>query len=133
MLHRDYLLKVIKEFSTAVSKALRKALLGDAQEQPAEQIEIVEAELGRLLDFDPKTALALAPDSLIMVLSLSGVGEAVSQHIAWTLDKLADVYENQGDPVAQVRREQASAIAEHFGFNLTEAPEGFEELAEELR
>ena len=129
MLERDYILMVISEFVRMVTEALRLAHF-DRSEESFIQVETAVSEL---VGLDPKTALALSPDSLVQVMVLSGVGFEVAGHAAYALDRLADEYEDAGkDELADTRRMQAEAIAESFGWDLNRVPEELAELDEEL-
>ena len=111
MLQHDYLLEVIGRFVGAVSASLRGALCDG--------------------DF-ARTAMALSPQSLVTMMTLSGVGESVAAYAAYALDKVALAYERQGDDAeASLRRAQATAIASAFHADGT-IPEEFTELEAEL-
>jgi hypothetical protein len=128
MLQHDYLLEVIGRFVEAVSASLRGALCdGDFA-----RVGEVERAVGELLDLDAQTAMALSPQSLVTMMTLSGVGESVAAYAAYALDKVALAYERQGDDAeASLRRAQATAIASAFRADGT-VPEKFTELEAEL-
>ena len=128
MLQHDYLLEVIGRFVEAVSASLRGALCdGDFA-----RVGEVERAVGELLDLDAQTAMALSPQSLVTMLTLSGVGESVAAYAAYALDKVALAYERQGDDAeASLRRAQATANASAFHADGT-VPEEFTELEAEL-
>ena len=130
MLHRDYLLEVIEQFVSTVSRALAEALL----QQKFEAAEEVEEAIADLVQLDPQTAMSLSPESLVTMMYLSGTGDAVAGYAAYALYRLGDAYDgmNQHD-VAQMRRDQAIAIAEAFGANVEEIPEEFQSLEDQLR
>ena len=129
MLERDYILMVLSEFVRMVMEALRLA----HYDHTPEAFEQVEAAVSELIGLDPQTALALAPDTLVQVMVLSGIGSTVAGHAAYTLDRLADEYEDAGqEEVAEIRRAQAEAIAESFGWDLNQVPEELVELDDEL-
>ena len=122
MLQRDYVLEIVGQFVDGVSVALRRAALG-------EKIGLVETErqIGELLELEPQTALALAPDSLVTMMVLSGMGDSVAEYVGYALDRLARLYERAGDEdtaglrragdedTAGLRRLQAKAVGESFG------------------
>ena len=129
MLHRDYLLEVIHQFVTSISRALARALLEHDFEAAGE----VEEAVADLMQLDADTAMALAPESLVTMMMLSGTGDAVAGYAAYALNRLGDAYENMGEvDLADVRREQAQAIADAFGANVDEIPEELRELDESL-
>ena len=130
MLHKDYLLEVIEQFVSTVSKALAEALL----HRNLEAAEEVEEAVADLVQLDPQTAMSLSPESLVTMMTLSGTGDAVAGYAAYALYHLGDAYDGMGQhDVAQMRREQATAIAESFGANVEEIPEEFQSLEEQLR
>ena len=118
MLQRDYVLEIVGQFVDGVSVALRRAALG-------EKIGLVETErqIGDLLELEPQTALALAPDSLVTMMLLSGMGDSVAEYVGYALDRLARLYESAGDEdTAGLRRLQAKAVGESFGCDPTTPP-----------
>jgi len=129
MLHKDYLLEVIEQFVSTVSQALVRALL----QRDFEAAEEVEAAVADLVQLDPDTAMALAPQSLVTMMLLSGTGDSVAGYAAYALNKLGDAYDNMGEhDVAELRREQAQAIADSFGADLDEVPQEFIDLENQL-
>ncbi len=129
MLHKDYLLEVIEQFVSTVSQALARALL----QRDFEAAEEVEAAVADLVQLDPDTAMALAPQSLVTMMLLSGTGDSVAGYAAYALNRLGDAYDGMGDhDLAELRREQARAIAESFGADLNEIPQEFAELEAQL-
>ncbi len=129
MLHRDYLLEVIDQFVSTVSRALSRALLERDLDAAAE----VEEAVAELIQLDPDTAMSLSPESLVVMMQLSGTGDAVAGYAAYALNRLADAYERSGDAgVAELRRGQAQAIASAFGADLDQIPEELREVEERL-
>jgi hypothetical protein len=129
MLHKDYLLEVIEQFVSTVSQALARALL----QRDFEAAEEVEAAVADLVQLDPDTAMALAPQSLVTMMLLSGTGDSVAGYAAYALNRLGDAYDGMGDhDLAELRREQAHAIADSFGADLNEIPQEFAELETRL-
>lgn len=129
MLHRDYLLEIIARFVDTVMVALRSAVLkGDAG-----AIQEVEDSVAALLDLDPNTAMNLSPDSLVTMMLLSGMGDALAGYVAYVLDKVGDAYDDAGDAQkAALRWDQAQAVAESFGCDPDVVPEEFAALNAEL-
>ena len=56
----------------------------------------------------------------------AGAGYAV-----YALGRAADAYDAQGNPVSQVRRAQAQALADAYGFAVTAVPPEVEEALKE--
>lgn len=118
MLQRDYVVEIIGQFVTAVTRALRRAAAGER-----DGLVETERQIGELLDLDYRTALALAPDSLVTMMVLSGMGDSVAAYVCYALDRLARLYERAGDEdTAGLRRLQARAVAESFGCDAADVP-----------
>jgi hypothetical protein len=129
MLHRDYLLEIVAKFVDAVTAALRHAILDSEPEATRE----VEDSVAALLDLDPATAMNLSPDSLVTMMLLSGLGNSLASYVAYALDQVGDAYDNMGDThTAELRWDQAQAVAESFGCDSNAIPEEFEEFEAEL-
>ena len=128
MLQRDYILEIIAQFVEVVSRSLRRAV---AERDEAAVLETEEAIAG-LLDLDPQVAMQLAPDSLVTMMVLSGVGDSVASYVAYALRAVSGAYGGMGRPdKARLRAEQAEAIEESFGCGC-EVPAEFEELDKAL-
>lgn len=128
MLQRDYVLEIVGQFVESVSRALRRAAAGEK-----DGLVATEREIGELLDLDYGTALALAPDSLVTMMVLSGIGDSVAEYVCYALDRLARLYERGGDEdTAGLRRLQARAVAESFGCDPSTAPAELAALDGEL-
>lgn len=129
MLHRDYLLEIVSKFVETVSVALKRALF----ENDSESCKEVEDSVAALVDLDPNTAMNLSPDSLVTMIVLSGMGDSLASYVAYALDRVGDAYDNMGDKdTAALRWDQAEAVAQAFGCDTNEVPDGFKELDVEL-
>lgn len=118
MLHRDYIQEMVGDFVGGVSEALRRALGGDAG-----GCVDVEQQIGELLELDYQTALSLAPDSLVTMMVLSGMGDSVASYVCYALERLARVYDARGEgDLAGLRRLQARAVAESFDCDPADVP-----------
>ena len=130
MLQRDYVLAQINLFVQTVLEPLRLAL----EELDLDSVHTVEQAIGKLIDLDADTALALSPDSLVTMMQLSGIGDSVAGYASYALARIADSYERMGKKqTAEVRRDQARKVAVAFGWNLSDIPEEFEDLEKRLR
>lgn len=129
MLHRDYLLEVIEQFVSTVSQALARALL----ERDLDAAVEVEEAIAELVQLDPETAMSLAPESLVIMMQLSGTGDAVAGYAAYALNRLGDAYERMGDAeLATMRHDQAQAVADAFGADINEIPEELRDVEARL-
>lgn len=123
MLQRDYVLELIGQFAEAVSRALKHA----QQHNDRASCEEVERQIGDLLELDPATALSLAPDSLVTMMVLSGMGDSLAAYVCYSLNALSRVYAQMGESdLAGIRSLQAKAVAESFGCDPEQAPDGME-------
>ena len=130
MLQRDYVLAQINLFVQTVLEPLRLAL----EELDLDSVHTVEQAVGKLIDLDADTALALSPDSLVTMMQLSGIGDSVAGYASYALARIVDSYERMGKKqTAEVRRDQARKVAVAFGWNLSDIPEEFEDLEKSLR
>ncbi|OFK24155.1 hypothetical protein [Olsenella sp. HMSC062G07] len=111
MLQHDYLLEVISQFVETVARAL-----GALRRHPTRgDVATVEEGIAGLLDLDPEVALALTPDSLVTMMLLSGVGDAVAGYVAFSLRQLSDAYGCLGDDdLRELRLSQAQAVEASF-------------------
>ena len=129
MLHRDYLLEIIARFVDTVTVALRRALFDGKFEAARE----VEDSIAALLDLDPATAMNLSQDSLVTMMLLSGMGDALAQYVSYALDRVGDAYDDMGEEAtARLRWDQAEAVAESFGVDQNTIPEEFADLEAEI-
>ena len=123
MLQRDYILEVIDDFTSTVTAGLGNAL----ETQTEESLDGVEAAVAELIDLSPETALAL--DSLVTMMLLSGVADSVAEYVVYALDRLSHVYEQLGDgDKAGLRRQQAVAVAQSFSVDQNATPEQFKDF-----
>ena len=129
MLQRDYILEIIAQFVEVVSRSLRRAV---AERDEAAVLETEEAIAG-LLDLDPQVAMQLAPDSLVTMMVLSGVGDSVAEYVGYALDKVGDAYATAGrGELAEVRHAQAQAVYGSFGLEEHSVPPELRGLDKQL-
>lgn len=133
MLQRDYLLEIIAQFVEMVTRALRAARAAADPAAAIDAAQAAEAEVASLIDMDPAVALSLEPESLATMVGLSGMGESLAGYVAFTLDRVGDIYSRAGDdPTADLRYAQAEAIATIYACDLDTPPVELVELAGEL-
>lgn len=129
MIHKDFLAEKLKLFAEACTRPLVEAHLhGDLS-----NIGEVEAAIGELLEMNPDVCMQLAPASLTTMMSLQGIGNAVSQEVAYVLRHIACVYEKTGDQAhASARLSQAEAIERAFSCDGMQCPKEFEEFEQTI-
>ncbi len=125
MLHKDYLLEVINQFVDAVSESLGLA----RKDKDPGQVKEAEQAVANLLDLDAEVALKLAPTSLVQMLVLSGVGDALAEYVVYALREVSKVYEEMGEiQLAELRLAQANQVAASFNVDPLVVPHEFLEL-----
>lgn len=128
MLQKDYILEIVGQFASGISRALRLAAKGDE-----DALTDVERQVAELVELDYETALSLAPDSLVTMMVLSGMGDSVASYVRYALDRVARLYERAGnEDLAGLRCLQARAVAESFNCDDDDVPEELRALDEEL-
>ena len=129
MLQRDYILEIVADFTESVARAFKLAV----QKKDPTACTDIEQQIGELLDLDHKTALALAPDSLVTMMVLSGMGDSVASYVCWSLERLSKVYEDMGnEDLAGARHLQAQAVAESFNCDVADVPVELASVESEL-
>lgn len=126
MLQRDYLVQMIQQFIQAIINSRKTA-----QTNPQMAADSLEAAIGAATDIDGATLLSLGPESIASVMQLSGVDPRVAGHIAYSLQLEAEYLHQAGnDALANLRRQQATAVAETFMCDMDEIPRELEETGE---
>jgi len=129
MLEHDYIQQMIKQFTLAVAGALREVIL----DQQIDRSLGAEEAVADLMNLSADAAMSLEPASFVTMMQLTGIGDEIAGYVAYTLDRLADAYEDAGDDdLATQRRAQAEAVAGAFGWDLCNVPAELADLDEEL-
>ena len=117
MITEDYLMRQLLVFFRALMDARSRALnekdfIGSA--------ETLENLVGETSSLGADVFLRLAPESIASILQTTGNDPQVTEFMARSLMQAAEYREKAGDvEVANLRREQARAIAEAYGHDLT--------------
>ena len=117
MITEDYLMRMLLNFFKALvdakSRALNnKDLIGAA--------ELLEDLVGETSSLGADMFLKLAPESIATILQTTGNDPQVTEFMARSLMQAAEYREKAGDnETANLRREQAKAIADAYGHDLT--------------
>ena len=109
---------MVARFCDAVLRGIDARRAGDAFEAR----EDFESVVGGVLDMDASCALALSSSSLVTMMQLSSVDETLVVYCAYALMQAADTYEAADPGIAQLRREQAQALADAYGFDADVSP-----------
>ena len=129
MIHKDFLAEKLKMFAQACTRPLVEAhLRGDLSSLPE-----VENAIGELLEMNPSVCMQLAPASLTTMMSLQGIGNAVSQEVAYVFRQEAKVYQKAGNAALSAQRlAQAEAIERAFSCDGTQCPKEFAEFEQKI-
>ena len=119
MLRQDYILRMIAQLTDSISAALNKSQLGLSQDA----ITGLEEGVGLALEMSPETVFSLAPESISTILSISNVDESVAVYVVYAIKRIVAIYEEEGDPRAELRAAQAQAIADFYGFPVESTPD----------
>lgn len=130
MFERDYLMRLLSNLIQAMYRAMTVAV---KEENPYAAARSIEVAIGNAVDMDASVFMSLAPASMASMMSISSMDDNGAEYIARSL-ALASVYNRAaGDAgLADLRMEQAKAVAQSFGITLNEmdfAPEATVEEA----
>lgn len=119
MLHRDYLVEQFLRFAEAIRLSWKKAKGEPAD--PLDAAEVLEASVGSATNIDGATLLLLAPESIASILQVTDTDPDVVEYLARTLLLESEYLDEGGEHgLAQLRRDQAQAIAQGYGIVLTQ-------------
>ncbi len=117
MITQDYLMRMLIVFFQALMRARSRALNDKDMEGAA---EMLEKTVGDAANMDANTLLSLAPESLAGILGATGVDPKLTEFMARSLMQAAEYRDKAGQgEIAQLRREQAKAVAAAYGHDLT--------------
>lgn len=117
MFEQDYLMRMIMQLIEGIQRSMEKAD-GD-EEDPSAAADMLEGVVGAAVDMDGGVLLSLSPDSIASVLRATGTDEGVTEYVARSLYLESAYLSESGDTArAQLRRDQALALADAFGFSI---------------
>ncbi len=130
MLTQDYLVRLLVDFAAGIMRSIQRQT-EDRDSQGA--AELLETAIGQSVDMDGDTLLALAPESIATILQVSGTDPAITEYVARSL-MLASTYRaDAGDAeTAQLRADQARAIAAAYGHDIGDMEHGNAEADPEV-
>lgn len=130
MFENDYIMRMILQLTQALRRSLTKNY-----PSPGSEIDDIEAKVAMALELDPRLMFKLEPESLVQMLQLGNVDPQLAVYAVRSIYYESDLLEEQGDErTAELRRNQADAIAEAYGIGVTLAdgsPEALEAFLEE--
>ena len=119
MFEHDYLMRMIMQLVEAISQSMMRA--ADQEGDPELAANLLEDAIGSATDLDGGVLLKLSPESIANILKVSGTDPRVVEYVGRTM-LLESLYLTQAGKAdrADLRRSQAYALAEEYGFSLDE-------------
>ncbi|MCL1846803.1 MAG: hypothetical protein FWF91_02405 [Coriobacteriia bacterium] len=129
MFENDYLMRIILQFVAALQRALREQNV-----RPEEKAGDLEQLVGEAVNIDARLLFSMAPESLVSMLQLGDFDEKLGGYVLRALYLEAELLDEADmKDRADLRRSQADAIAQAYGFDITSADVAPEALEEFLR
>ena len=118
MLQQDYITRMLMELAAAVTRCV---LRERGERTPLESADMLEEAVGNAVAIDGAAFLALAPESIAQIMQVTGTDPRVSEYVARTVMLASKYLDEAGDSeTAGVRRQQALAIAEAYGHDISD-------------
>ena len=128
MFERDYLMKLILGYFKTIVIVIKQ---GEKEKDPEGAADLLEQAIGEATEIDGEVLLSLAPESIASVLQVSGTDPKVVGYVAHGLLLEAHYLMLACDFArAELREEQARALASAYGFDL---PDDLAEAEDILR
>lgn len=128
MFERDYLMKLILGYFKTIVIVIKQ---GEKEKDPEGAADLLEQAIGGATEIDGEVLLSLAPESIASVLQVSGTDPKVVGYVAHGLLLEAHYLMLACDFArAELREEQARALASAYGFDL---PDDLAEAEDILR
>lgn len=126
MFERDYLMKLILGYFKTIIIVIKR---GEKEKDPEGAADTLEQAIGEATEIDGGVLLSLAPDSIASILQVSGTDPKVVNYVAHGLLLESHYLMLACDFArAELREEQARALAAAYGFELPDDPAEAEEL-----
>lgn len=130
MLEQDYLMRIFLQFAEIIRRSWTKA---EKDRDPRRAADMLEEAVGGAVDMDGGALLSLSPDSIASVMQVSGVDPRVTEYVAHSLLLASGYLREAGeDGLADLREQQAHAIAAAYDLELPDGPEDAERFLDEL-
>ena len=128
MFERDYLMKLILGYFKTIVIVIKQ---GEKEKDPEGAADLLDQAIGEATEIDGEVLLSLAPESIASVLQVSGTDPKVVGYVAHGLLLEAHYLMHACDFArAELREEQARALASAYGFDL---PDDLAEAEDILR
>lgn len=117
MLQQDYLTRMMVIFAKAFRQWLERRAGGGVEIDNETARENLEDAIGEAAEMDKDVLLALDPESMATILWMGSINDSVAEYIVHALMIDAESLDEDGlHDTAELRRQQAQALASHFGF-----------------
>lgn len=121
MLERDYLMRILLQFAEILRRSWFKAR---GEQDPMGAAEMLEIAVGEATNIDGATLLSLSPESIASVLQVMGTDPRVVEYLVKSLTLTSTYYEEaKVKGLANLRLEQAQALAKAYGIDIPKNPE----------
>ncbi|MDO4182524.1 MAG: hypothetical protein Q4E12_02815 [Coriobacteriia bacterium] len=122
MLQRDYLMRLFAAFFQAIIKSLEK----QKEKDPLQAADTLEEAISQATEIDGSVLLSLAPESMASILQVSGTDPRVIEYVANSLKLESEYLQEAGEgATANLRLQQAQALADAYGIELAKTIEDF--------
>ena len=116
MFQQDYLMRLFMQLAEGIRKSIRRAI---DEKDPEAAADMLEATVGEATELDGAVLLSLAPESIASVVQISGTDPRAVEYICRSL--LLE---------AELRSQQAYALGDAYGIDLTDVSLDEEALEE---
>ena len=128
MFENDYVMRMILQLVRVLRRSLNRQFPDRASE-----LEDIEGSVAEAVDLDPRLMFSLTPESLVSVLELGNFDAQLAGYVVRSIYYESDLLEADGQLAkAELRRQQADAIAKRFGLEVEPADSGPAALAQFL-
>ena len=126
MFERDYLMKLILGYFKLIVVVVKRA---EKEKDPEGAANMLEAAIGEATEIDAEVLLSLSPDSIASILQVSGTDPKVVGYVAHGLLLESHYLMIACDFArAELREQQARALAEAYGVDRPDNPAEAENL-----
>ena len=127
MFENDYVMRMILQLVRVLRRSLARQFPNRATE-----LEDIEGSVAESVALDPRLMFSLTPESLVSLLELGNFDAQLAGYVVRSIYYESDLLEADGQlSKAELRREQADAIAVRFGLEVKPtdcAPEALEQF-----
>ena len=128
MFQQDYLMWLFMQLAEGIRKSIRRAI---DEKDPEAAADMLEATVGEATELDGAVLLSLAPESIASVVQISGTDPRAVEYICRSLLLEAEYLREAGkNDKAELRSQQAYALGDAYGIDLTDVSLDEEALEE---